>query len=51
MRTFLKVYSNKLLARSIIELDKEDSVISSALIASSSASPKVLDLPPAEDLF
>ncbi len=51
MRTFLKVYSNKLLARLITELDEEDNIISSALVASSSASPEVLDLPSTDNPF
>ncbi len=46
MRAFLKVRSNKLLARSITELDEEDSVTSSAPVASSSAGP-----PSADNLF
>jgi hypothetical protein len=49
--TSLKVRSDKLLARSIIELDEEDSVTSSAPVASSSASLKILDLPPADNPF
>ncbi len=49
MRTSLKVRSDKLLARSITELDEEDSVTSSAPVVSSSASPEILDLPSADN--
>ncbi len=51
MYASLKARSNKLLARSITELDEEDGVTSLAPVASSSAVPGVLDLPPADNPF
>ncbi len=51
MRTSLKVYSDKLLARLITELNEEDSITSLDLITSSSTSSEVLDLPSTDNPF